>query len=139
MNMKHENEMKWESAVPEAKERAIAAEMTNAANVKDNKNIKPGDKLYLYTDCNLWTVRMVHRPYTVTEVKGNIAKIREAKLVFHGVRYFDTLPDEIVPDPYGKEQKLRWNAKKNRWQVTPKKYDPEVAVFGRYDYQPYLD
>lgn len=137
--MKTMNDYKWETAIPEAKERAIAAEMTNAANEKNDKNIKPGDKLYLYTDCNLWTVRMVHKPYTVTEVKGNIAKIREAKLVFHGIRYFDTLPDEIVPDPYGKEQKLRWNAKKNRWQVTPKKYGPEVAVFGRYDYQPYLD
>ena len=141
MNMKHENEMKWESAVLEAKARAIAAEMTNAANVKkDDKNIKVGDPLYLYTDCNLWTVRMCHDPYTVIGVKGKRITIQEARLVFNGPRYFDTLPDGIEPNPNGDIKTLRYDTKGKRWVITPKSgSNHKVAVFGRYDYQPYLD
>lgn len=139
MSIMSENEMKWNTATPVARARAIAAEMNNVSDNTDDKNIHVGDKLYTYTDSKLWTIRMCHEPYTVTEVKGNMAKIRKAKLVFNGPRYFDTLPDAIVEDPSGEEKKLRWNPKQNRWQITPKRYDAEVAVFGKYDYQPYLD
>lgn len=139
--MKTMNDYKWETAIPEAKARAIAAEMTNAANVKkDDKNIKVGDPLYLYTDCNLWTVRMCHDPYTVIGVKGKRITIQEARLVFNGPRYFDTLPDGIEPNPNGDIKTLRYDTKGKRWVITPKSgSNHKVAVFGRYDYQPYLD
>lgn len=135
--MKTMNDYKWETATPEAKARAISAELTNKTS---NENVKVGDHLYLYTDCNLWTIRMCHDPYTVIGIKGNRITIQEARLVFNGPRYFDTLPDAIVPNPLGELKMLRYDKKGNRWVVTPKNgSDHKVAVFGRYDYQPYLD
>lgn len=132
-----ENERKWATATSESKKRATSAEITNALN-EDNTEIKVGTPLYLYDDCNLWTVRMVHNPYTVTGFKGKKIEIRAAKLIFKGVRYFDTLPDAIIEDPNGKVKYLRKN-KNGKWVVTPKECNNETAVFGRYDYQPYLD
>lgn len=137
MNMAKENERKWETALDYAKARAIKANATNMLNEGNEPEI--GMPLYTYKDCNLWTVSMVHNPYTVIAKKGKRIVIQEARLIFNGVRYFNTLPDRIEADPNGKTKTLRYDSKKNRWVVTPKEYSAEVAVFGRYDYQPYLD
>ena len=99
----------------------------------------PGEKLYTYTPCNAYYVRAVRTPYTVETVKGNVMTIRAAKPVFLGLRYYDTLPDYIEDDPNGKRKTFRWSEKKQRWQESPAGSYPEVAVFGDWDYFPYLD
>lgn len=98
-----------------------------------------GEHLYIYTPCNMYYVRMVRNPYTVAEVKGNTIKIREARCIFYGARYYDTLADDIVDDPNGSILTFRWSEKKQRWQESPAGSYPRVAVFGEWDYQPYLD
>lgn len=101
---------------------------------------KVGDKLYLSQRTgNAW-VDMVRRPYTVVGITKSKVIIQECKLVFNGVRYYDTLPDEILEDKNGEILELNWAPKKERWQID--KYHtgyPEIAFFGYWDYQPYLD
>lgn len=98
-----------------------------------------GEKLYTYTPCNMYYVRAVRNPYTVASVKGDTIIIREARPVFLGPRYFNTLADYIEDDPNGRTKKFRWSEKKQRWQESPAGSYPEVAVFGEWDYFPYLD
>jgi hypothetical protein len=98
-----------------------------------------GEKLYTYTPCNSYYVNAVRNPYTVESVKGNVMVIRAARPVFHGPRYYDTMPDTIVDDPDGKRKTFRWSEKKQRWQESPNRGYPEVAVFGQWDFFPYLD
>lgn len=98
-----------------------------------------GEHLYIYTPCSDYYVRMIRKPYTVAEVKGNTITIREARPIFYGAVYYDTLPDTIVDDPNGKTIKFRWSDKKQRWQESPAGSYPRVAVFGKWDYQPYLN
>ena len=97
------------------------------------------EHLYIYEPCNLYYVRKVRNPYTVESVKGNVMVIRAAKPVFYGPRYYDTLPDDIVDDPNGNKLTFRWSEKKQRWQESPAGSYPRVAVFGEWDYFPYLN
>lgn len=101
---------------------------------------KVGDKLFTYTPCsNMW-VSDVRKPWTVETVVGeNMIIVREAKAVFLGARYYDTLPDYIEDDLSGKRMKMRWSEKHQRWQESPAGSYPKVAVFGKWDYQPYLN
>lgn len=98
-----------------------------------------GEHLYIYTPCNDYWVESVRKPFTVHEVRGNVITIREAEAVFTGPRYFDTLPDYITDNPNGRLLKFRWSEKKQRWQESPARSYPRVAVFGKWDYQPYLN
>ena len=102
-----------------------------------------GEHLYTYTPSSSYWCSMVHTPWTVESVKGNTCVVREAELIFYGTRYYDTLPDAIVDsDPNSRNVRrltLRWSEKKQRWQESPCGSYPRVAVFGRWDYQPYLD
>ena len=98
-----------------------------------------GEKLYIHTPCNSYYVAICRDPYTVESVKGNTMIIREARLVFCGQRYYDTLPDRIEDDPNGKRLTFRWSEKKQRWQESPAGSYPRVAEFGEWDYVPYLD
>ena len=99
-----------------------------------------GEKLYIHTPCSSYYVNAVHDPYTVESVKGNTMVIREARPVFLGVRYYDTLPDYIEDDPNGRRKTFRWSEKKQRWQESPAGSYPKVAVFGAgWDFFPYLD
>ena len=99
-----------------------------------------GEHLYIYTPSTRYMVEMVRDPYTVDSVSANTCTVREARLIFNGPRYFNTLADDIVDDPDGRKIKLRWSEKNQRWEETPKRYGcTHVAVFGRWDYQPYLD
>ena len=98
-----------------------------------------GEHLYTYTPCNSYYVAICRDPWTVESVKGNTCIIREAGLVFCGPRYYDSLPDRIVDDPNGRKLTLRWSEKHQRWQESPAGSYPRVAVFGAWDYQPYLD
>ncbi len=100
---------------------------------------KIGDKLYLYTPCNDYWVAMVKRPYTVVSVKGNECMVQRCKLIFYGECYYDTIADEIREDPTGSVTKLRWSEKKQRWQESPAGSYPQVAVWGRWEHQPYLN
>lgn len=105
-----------------------------------------GEHLYLrqYTG-NMW-VDEVKDPYTVisVDVKKNIVTIQECKLIFNGSQYYDTVADSIEANPNGRIKQLRFaNAKgyRNKWiEVGVRTTDyPEVAVFGRWVHQPYLD
>ena len=98
-----------------------------------------GEHLYTYTPCNHYYVEAVRDPWTVDSVKGNTVIIREARPVFLGKRYFNTLPDYIEEDPTGKTMTLKWSEKKQRWQESPAGSYPRVAVFGEWAYFPYLD
>lgn len=98
-----------------------------------------GEHLYIYTPCNDYWVESVRKPFTVHEVRGNVITIREAEAVFNGPQYFDSLPDGIIDNPNGRQLKFRWSEKKQRWQESPAGSYPRVAVFGKWDYQPYLN
>lgn len=98
-----------------------------------------GEHLYTYEPSSLYYVRKVRDPWTVIAVKGNTCTIQEAECIFPAPRYFNTLPLDIVENPNGRTLKLRWNEKKQRWQESPAGSYPRVAVFGEYDYFPYLD
>ena len=98
-----------------------------------------GEKLYIYTPCNNGWISMVRNPYTVDSVRGSTMVIRAARPVFNGPQYYDSLPDDIVDDPDGRKLKFRWSEKKQRWQESPAGSYPRVAVFGSWDYQPYLN
>lgn len=98
-----------------------------------------GEKLYTYTPCNSYYVNAVRKPFTVESVKGNAIVIRAAKPIFVGPVYYDSLPETIVDDPDGQRMTFRWSEKKQRWQESPAGSYPRVAVFGQWDYYPYLD
>ncbi len=100
---------------------------------------KVGEHLYTWTPCNSFYVAAVRRPWTVDNVRGNYCVVRAARPVFNGPQYYDSLPDHIEDDPHGKLLKLWWNDKKKRWQESPAGQYPQVAVFGEWDYYPYLD
>lgn len=99
-----------------------------------------GTKLYLWTPCNNGMVAMVRNPYTVIGSKKGKVLIQSCKLIFNGPRYYDTLADDIQEDPNGQVRELNWAPKKGCWQVDEYHTGyPQVAVFGKWDYQPYLD
>ena len=98
-----------------------------------------GEHLYTYTPCSDMWVSDVRNPYTVESVRGNVCTIRAARPVFNGPRYYDTLADDIVDDPNGRRMTMRWSEKKQRWQESPAGSYPQVAVFGAWDFQPYLN
>ena len=98
-----------------------------------------GEHLFTWTPCNSFYVAAVRRPWTVESVNKNYCVVRSAKPVFTGPQYYDSMPDHIEEDPQGKLMKLRWNEKKKRWQESPADSYPQVAVFGEWDYYPYLD
>ena len=100
---------------------------------------KVGDKLYLRQRTGNYYVDICKHPATVIEVKGNVITVQDCELVFAGPRYYDTLPDYIMENPNGKTMKLRWSEKYQRWQQTPADSYPLFAVFGSWQYQPYLD
>lgn len=99
-----------------------------------------GEKLSTYTPCgNMW-VSSVRRPWTVEQViSENKIVVRQAKPVFNGPVYYDTLPDDIVDDLNGERMVMRYNNKRNRWQESPAGSYPRVAIFCGWDWQPYLD
>ena len=100
---------------------------------------KVGDKLYLRQFTGNYWVDMVKRPYTVCGVQGRTIYVQKCKLIFHGPCYYDTVADEIEADPRGQVVKMRWSEKKQRWQETPADTYPQVAVFGKWEHQPYLN
>jgi hypothetical protein len=76
-------------------------------------------------------------PYTVIGISGGRVIVQEARPVFYGVRYFNTLPDDIVADPSGRVLTLSYAPKKGVWKEKGS-YGRE-AVFGKWDYLPYLN
>lgn len=105
--------------------------------MKHNPSV--GEKLYLYQPCNMYYVQAVRNPFTVESVKGNTIVVRAAMPLFPRPRYYDTMPYDIVDDPNGKRVTLKWSEKKQRWQESPAGSYPKVAVFGEWDFFPYLD
>lgn len=106
--------------------------------MKEYPNI--GDKLYLSQRTGNYMVDMVKRPYTVVGISKGKVQIQECKLIFNGPRYYDTLADKIEEDPNGEILELSWAPKKERWQID--RYHtgyPQIAYFGSWEFQPYLD
>ena len=99
-----------------------------------------GTPLYLSQRTGSYYVDMVKTPYTVVGTARGKIQIQECELVFNGPRYFDTLPDEIRPNPKGTILELNWAPKHERWQIDKYKTGyPSIAYFGEAKYQPYLD
>lgn len=99
-----------------------------------------GTQLYLSQHTGDLYVDMVKIPYTVVGYVGNKMLIQEAKCNFPEPRYFDTMPTSIEEDRKGDVLSLNWAPRKKRWQVD--KYGtgyPYVAVFGQWEYYPYLN
>ena len=103
---------------------------------------KVGDKLYLRQRTGRYYVDACRHPYTVFRINKNDVYIRECECIFPHPCYYDTLPTEIRDDVNGRVKKLRWSDKYQRWQESPAPYGTkyaEFAVFGEWDYFPYLD
>ncbi len=99
-----------------------------------------GTPLYLSQRTGRYYVDMVKHPYTVIGQANGKVLIQECELVFKGPRYYDTVADEIRPNPNGTILELSWAPKKERWQIDEYKTGyPSVAFFGKYEHQPYLD
>lgn len=99
-----------------------------------------GEKMYIsQRPCgNCWVDEVKH-PYSVIAVKDKEILIRECGLKFSGPRYYDSLPDEIYDDPYGRVRKLKWSDKKGVWQESGERY-AQIGVFGEgWQYAPYLN
>ena len=98
-----------------------------------------GEKCSVYTPCSNYWVSMCRTPYTVIAVKENELTLQECTLVFYGDRYYNTVADEIIPNPNGRIMKVRWSEKKKRWQESPAGSYPKVPIFGIWEHQPYLN
>lgn len=99
-----------------------------------------GAELYLHRLTGNYYADLVRTPYTVIAVDKNHVTIQEAACIFVGPRYYDTLPDRIVPNEYGEILQLNWAPKKERWQIDRYKTGyPCIAEFGQYDYYPYIN
>lgn len=111
-----------------------------ASSVNDKYYPEVGTPLYLYQRTgNMW-VDDVKRPATVIAVSKTHVTVQRAKCIFNGIRYYDTLADDIVPDPQGEVMELSWAPKKKKWQIDKYKSGyPEYACFGKYEYAPYLN
>ena len=94
---------------------------------------KVGTKLYIE---NVWTGSKL--PYTVDHIEGGSVYVREAKLIFNGERYYDTMPDKIVDNPNGELIKLVWSNKDSEWRPVGSGRDYSVT-FGSWEYEPYLN
>ena len=100
-----------------------------------------GEHLYTHTPgTGYYYISLVRNPWTVISVKGNTCVIQSAECIFDGPQYYNSLPVGFREDPYGRTMTLRWSEKKQRWQESPLRGGcPRVAVFGEWDYYPYLD
>ena len=67
-----------------------------------------GTPLYLSQCTGNYFVDMVKHPYTVVGKANGKLLIQECELVFNGPRYYDTVADEIKPDPTGEILELNW-------------------------------
>lgn len=124
----------------------------------EKTNVKPGDKLYLRQFTGNSMIDMVKRPYTVLEVTPTRVKIQTCKYVwpiyhctgnpmldmpeYEGkrVQFYDTIPEIIEADKEGEVYELTWHSKKGMWGTKGRERDyPEYAVFGKWEYMPYLD
>lgn len=79
-------------------------------------------------------------PYTVVgrAPRGRLL-VRQCQLIFKGDRFYDTLPDAILPGRPGYEGtvELIWKAKRRVW-AEQGKYG-KVALFGTAEYYPNMD
>ena len=117
-----------------------------------------GTKLYLQQRTGDYFVDMVKTPYTVIGRKGGKLLVQSCKLiapVYHCVGdsrldrpdlegqrvfFYDTVAESIEPDPDGEVLELSWAPKRGRWQIDRYKTGyPEIANFGKYEHQPYLN
>jgi hypothetical protein len=99
-----------------------------------------GTKLYLSQHTGNGWVDMCKYPYTVIGQRSGKLLVQECELIFRGDRYYDTVADEIRPDPNGEVIAMNWSKKYGRWQYD--KYQtgyPQIAHFGSWEHQPYLD
>ena len=99
-----------------------------------------GEHLYIRKSTGNEWIDMIKHPYTVIKIiNDNNIIIQEAECIFPTPRYYDTLPTEIVEDKFGTCMKMKWSEKKQKWLESPQDNYPYFAVFGKWDYQPYLN
>lgn len=99
-----------------------------------------GEKWYppVGTKLTLSHLAGCEKPYTVVGVNKGKVVIRECELVFHGPRYYDSTPDEILPgDPGKPTEELVWSPKREDWHGKGR-YGGYVR-WGTWSYEPYTD
>lgn len=117
-----------------------------------------GTELFLSQRTGNFYVDMVKVPYTVVGQRSGKLLVQECKLiapVYHctgnpnldrpdlegqRVFFYNTVAERIEPDPKGKILELNWAPKWGRWQIDEYQTGyPQIATFGKYEHQPYLD
>lgn len=121
-------------------------------------NVKVGDKLYLRQFTGDYMIDMCKRPYTVIEVSPSRIKVQGCKFVWpiyhctgnpmmdvpelegQRVQFYDTIPESIEEDKNGRIEELTWHSRKGMWGTKGRDRDyPEYAIFGKWEYQAYLN
>ncbi len=124
----------------------------------EKTNIKVGDKLYLRQFTGDSFVDMVKRPYTVVKVTKGRVKVQSCKFIwpeYHccgdpytdcpdlegkRVQFYNSLPEIIEEDLNGELVDLTWHSKKGMWGTKGRDREyPEYAIFGKWEYMPYLN
>lgn len=120
---------------------------------------KLGEQLYLRQFTGDCYVDAVKRPYTVVGVSNNEVQIQACTLIapiYHSkgipgmdrpdlegkrVFFYDTIAEEIQPNPDGRVETLSWHGRRGMWGTAGRKDSeyPEYAVFGKYEHFPYLN
>lgn len=120
---------------------------------------KVGDRGYLAQITHNSWVDGVKRPVEVIEVTKTTITVRHAKEiwpVYHctgnpmldrpdlegqRVRFYDTLAEDIIPDPEGKTEVLTWHGRKKLFGTKGNDSDYPEYFFnsGKFEYAPYLN
>lgn len=104
-----------------------------------------GEHCYIRQRTGNYWVDSVKNPYTVISVEPNKIVLQAAECIFVGPRYYDSLPEHITENPYGKTMEFKPSrAKKYKDLWVHHNYSgdtyPYFVVFGDgYQYEPYLD
>lgn len=120
---------------------------------------KKGDKLFLRQFTGSYYIDAIKRPYTVIDVSTTKVTIQSCELIYPMFKYdpetmsdyykqfdgkrvafYDTVAENILPDPNGRIEILTWHSKRGMWGTEgPDSNYPQYAIFGKYMHSPYLD
>ncbi len=116
------------------------AKYIRSSGLKEKTYPNIGDKLYLRQFTGNEFADMVKRPYTVIKVEKSKVLVQECELIFNGPRYYNTLADKIVEDKNGEIQELTWHRGRGLWGTKGRDADyPEYAIFGEWEFFPYIN
>lgn len=77
-------------------------------------------------------------PYTVISVSKTEVLVQECALYFAKARYFDSIADDIRENPNGRIRRLHWSPRCGEWKVAPVEKYSLIALFGKWEHEPYV-